>query len=74
MRWRLDRVDEPVVSGQDRRCGRTPDARTGAPASFGIIASLPFFSPMGHVMPRPLDGIDKFPRIRLGHAPTPLDR
>ena len=25
-------------------------------------------------MPRPLAGIDKFPRIRLGHAPTPLDR
>ncbi len=25
-------------------------------------------------MPRPLAGIEKFPRIRLGHAPTPLDR
>ena len=25
-------------------------------------------------MPGPLAGIDKFPRIRLGHAPTPLDR
>jgi len=24
-------------------------------------------------MPRPLAGIDKFPRIPLGHAPTPLD-
>ena len=24
-------------------------------------------------MPRPLAGIDKFPRIRLGHVPTPLD-
>ena len=24
-------------------------------------------------MPRPLTGVDKFPRIRLGHAPTPLD-
>ena len=24
-------------------------------------------------MPRPLAGVDKFPRIRLGHAPTPLD-
>ena len=25
-------------------------------------------------MPRPLAGIDKYSRIRLGHAPTPLDR
>ena len=25
-------------------------------------------------MPRPLAGIDKFPRIQLGHTPTPLDR
>ena len=24
-------------------------------------------------MPRPLAGVDRFPRIRLGHAPTPLD-
>ena len=24
-------------------------------------------------MPRPLAGIDRFPRIRLGHIPTPLD-
>ena len=24
-------------------------------------------------MPRPLAGIDRFPRIRLGHVPTPLD-
>ena len=24
-------------------------------------------------MPGPLAGIDKFPRVRLGHAPTPLD-
>ena len=24
-------------------------------------------------MPRPLAGIDRFPRIRLGHTPTPLD-
>ena len=25
-------------------------------------------------MPRPLAGIDRFPRVRLGHVPTPLDR
>ena len=24
-------------------------------------------------MPRPLAGIDRFPRVRLGHVPTPLD-
>ena len=24
-------------------------------------------------MPRPLAGVDRFPRIRLGHSPTPLD-
>ena len=27
----------------------------------------------GRIMPRPLAGIDDYPRTRLGHAPTPLD-
>ena len=28
---------------------------------------------VGVPVPGPLDGIDRFPRVRLGHTPTPLD-